>query len=121
MHGPSCIFWANLTYFSLQSTAARDTVYNVQYHRGGAATGRRLEEGGGAMEQWHGNGLLLFQVKDGTRLLALTHRLGKEAVVLRDPYTYRAGGGAGGGGGGREILQRFGTPAFVAVGGEVIK
>ena len=106
-------------YFSFEeklgtrSTTASDTVYKVQYYHGGATTGRRLEEGGGgAVEQWHGNGLLLFQVKDGTKLLAFTHRLGKEAVVLRDPYTYRAGGGASGGGGGGEILQRFGTPAF---------
>jgi hypothetical protein len=54
-------------------------------------------------EEWHGNGVQRFTSSSGVTLLAHTHRFNQEAVIFKDPFTYKEGGG--------EILQRFGTPS----------
>lgn len=51
-------------------------------------------------DQWHVNGVLRFVDQHGRRLLAFTHRIHAEAVVLNDPWSSP----------GTRILQRFGTP-----------
>lgn len=103
------------------SSAPTDSVFKLQYYKHAASPAppprgdddeeqgswrRRAEEGGGGgvVEQWHGNGLLLFTSRGGVRLLAFTHRGAKEAVVLRDPWVYSAQKRGG------QIVQRFGTP-----------
>jgi hypothetical protein len=55
-------------------------------------------------EQFHGNGVLRFDSKDGHSYLAFTHRFDSEAVVFKDPYTYSSKENGG------KIVQRFGTP-----------
>lgn len=104
------------------SPAAADSVFKLQYYKHAASPPpppprgdeeeeqsswrRRVEEGGGGgvVEQWHGNGLLLFASRGGVQLLAFTHRGAKEAVVLRNPWAYSAEKRGG------QIVQRFGTP-----------
>lgn len=56
-------------------------------------------------EEWHGNGVEHITLNDGTKILAFTHRMGNEAVLLSDPYSYTSAQGGG------SIVQRFGTPA----------
>ena len=55
-------------------------------------------------EQWHGNGVLRFTSNQDITLLAFTHRFMSEAVIFKDPWTYKSKNGGG------NILQRFGTP-----------
>jgi len=61
-------------------------------------------------EQWHGNGMNRFTTKSGVTILAFTHRFAAEAVLLKDPWTYKAANGGG------KILQRFGCPTQYANG-----
>ena len=49
--------------------------------------------------------LLRFNLKDGTALMAFTHRFLAEAVVIKDPYSHSYADGGG------TIVQRFGAPA----------
>jgi len=60
---------------------------------------------GSLSEEWHGNGVERFTTKDGTTILAITHRADSEAVIFKDPFTYPSAQGGG------SILQRFGTPS----------
>lgn len=53
-------------------------------------------------EEWHGNGVQRIASASGVTVLAFTHRFASEAVVFKDPFTYKDGG---------KILQRFGTPS----------
>merc|ERR1712194_363755 len=61
-------------------------------------------------EQWHGNGMNRFTTKSGVTILAFTHRFAAEAVLFKDPWTYKAANGGG------KILQRFGCPTLYANG-----
>lgn len=52
----------------------------------------------------HGNGVQRFTTRNGTTLVAFTHRFMAEAVIFKDPWTYDKSNGGG------NIVQRFGTP-----------
>jgi len=79
------------------STATNDTRFKLPF----------FKESSGS-EEWHGNGMLRFTSKAGTVYLAVTHWMLAEAVVFKDPFTYKASEGGG------KIVQRFGT---VSAGG----
>ena len=59
---------------------------------------------GSLSEEWHGNGVERFTTKDGTTILAITHRADSEAVIFKDPFTYPSAQGGG------SILQRRACP-----------
>ena len=82
-----------------------ETIFKVQYYKvvPDQKERRQLRQGGGT-EEWHGNGMLAFTTKAGAKLLAITHRFGHEAIVMKSPYAFKAADGGG------SILQRFGTP-----------
>lgn len=89
-------FFSFSQHIGTTSTALNETIFKVQYEK---PSGKKSEE-------WHGNGILSFTTKAGVKLLAITHRMDAEAVIMKDPYTYGASDGGG------SILQRFGTPHF---------
>ena len=88
-------YFSMLDQLGTTSAQRADTVYRVQYEK--KMTGA---------EQWHGNGMLRFTTQSGERLIAFTHRMLAEAVIITDPWATAAAAGGG------AIVQRFGTPAF---------
>ena len=79
------------------TTEVKDSIFKIQFYDNTASSVKK--------EQWHGNGVLHFrsEARDMT-LVAFTHRMMAEAVVFKDPWTYKSTNGGG------TILQRFGTP-----------
>ena len=55
--------------------------------------------------------MLRFTTKDGTDLVAYTHRFMSEAVIIKNPYSYSYANGGG------TIVQRFGAPSEGQVDG----
>ena len=111
------------------NTAQSDSIYKVQYYEHTidpqkptsnissssssstlTSSAKSTSTSSDYVEQWHGNGMLVFTTQDGTSILAYTHRAASEGVLLRNPYVYtaRAGGGS--------IVQRFGTPQYGQLG-----
>lgn len=84
------------------STDAADGIFNIQFHALLEAENPEDE----ASQQYHQNGLVRFQAKDGTWVLAATHKIHGEAVLIKDPWSYTSSEGGG------TILQRFGTPGI---------
>ena len=65
-------FWSMSYAVGTLNTSAADTIFKVQYYM---ATARSTEE-------WHGNGMLRFKLKDGTPLIAFTHRKLSEVRIV---------------------------------------
>jgi len=76
-------------------TDKASAIFKIQYFNGA-----NTQHG----EQWHGNGIDRFTSKGGTTIMAMTHRFLNEAILFKDPFTYKKVNGGG------NILQRFGTP-----------
>lgn len=96
----------------INTKSTNAAAFNIYKEGGESASGQDYKAGifkiqffnGSVPEEWHGNGVERFTAKDGTVVLAITHRAASEAVLFKCPYTYTAAGGGG------NILQRFGTP-----------
>ena len=74
------------------SSAVTDSIFKIQYYN---ATLQPDDDEGQETQEWHGNGMLRFTSKAGTKLLAFTHRGLGEAVILKDPYAYPKSEGGG--------------------------
>ena len=110
-------------YFSLyeelgtMSKAAQDTIYRIPFYVAPNASSSSSDSDS-IVEEWHINGVERFTTQtDHVDILAVTHRLLSELILISDPWTTQSAMEGGGGGGG-EILQRFGV-AVPGTGGEV--
>ncbi|GMI12329.1 hypothetical protein TrLO_g13335 [Triparma laevis f. longispina] len=84
---------------STLKTTSSESVFNIQHYSSSSSD----------TEEWHGNGVTAFTMKDGTDILAITHRSFNEAILMTNPYTSKTGG---------EIVQRFGKPGLYNAAGK---
>ena len=68
----------NLLLLRTEATTLADTIFKVEYYKATAA----------GVEEWHGNGMLSFTASTGENLIAFTHRLMSEAVIIKDPFKH---------------------------------
>lgn len=88
------------------STKPADSIFKIQHYNvtDDVADGGPPDPPSTSSEEWHANGISSITLKDGTPLLANTHRSLSEAFLLGDPWRLSASEGGG------KIMQRFGNP-----------